>query len=80
MSAVNAGSLATVKRRTIGRMADEPRPRVWTTEQEQREARAQRERVRRDAGRGVTRNLRDSVAHTEFAKRFADAFKHSRRT
>jgi hypothetical protein len=31
--------------------------------------------VCRDAAREVTKNLSDAVAHTEFAKRFADAFK-----
>jgi len=44
-----------------------------------REEQAQRARVRRDAARGVTKNLSDAVAHTEFAKRFADAFKRARR-
>lgn len=60
-------------------MADEPKPRIWTREEEQREERAQRARVRRDAARGVTRNLEDAVAHTEFARRFAEAFEHHRK-
>lgn len=60
-------------------MAREPKPRSWTREEVEREAAAQRARVRRDAARGVTGNLRDTVAHTQFAKRFADAFRHARR-
>ena len=62
------------------RMADEPKPRPWTREEEEREERAQHARVRRDAARGVTRNLEDAVAHTEFARRFAEAFEPQRRT
>jgi hypothetical protein len=61
-------------------MADEPKPRVWTAEEIEREEEAQRVRVRRDAARGVSRNLEESVAHTEFARRFAEAFEHHRRT
>jgi hypothetical protein len=61
-------------------MAEEPNRRTWTPEEVRREEQSQRARVRRDAARGVTHNLRDAVAHTEFAKRFADAFKHARRT
>ena len=53
---------------------------AWTPEEVRREEDAERARVRRDASRGVTQNLRDAVAHTEFAKRFADAFKSARRT
>jgi len=60
-------------------MAKEPKPREWTPEEVQREEAAQRERVRRDAARGVTRNLEDTVAHTEFARRFAEAFEHHRK-
>jgi hypothetical protein len=60
-------------------MAAEPKGRAWTPEEVRREDQAQRARVRRDAARGVTPNLRDAVAHTEFAKRFADAFKRARR-
>jgi hypothetical protein len=60
-------------------MADEPRRGQWTPEEIKREEAAQRARVRRDAARGVTTNLRDAVAHAEFAKRFAEAFKPSRR-
>lgn len=48
----------------------------WTREEIEREERAQRSRVRRDAARGVSRNLEDAVAHTEFARRFAEAFRH----
>ena len=51
---------------------------AWTPEEVRREVDAERARVRRDASRGVTHNLRDAVAHTEFAKRFADAFKRPR--
>lgn len=60
-------------------MAREPKPRNWTREEVRREAAAQRDRVRRDAARGVTKNLADAVAHTKFAKRFADAFRHAGR-
>jgi hypothetical protein len=60
-------------------MAAEPKRREWTPEEIRREEQAQRARVRRDAARGVSRNLSDAVAHTEFAKRFADAFKRARR-
>jgi hypothetical protein len=60
-------------------MADDPERRHWTPEEVRREEEAQRARVRRDAARGVSQNLRDAVAHTEFAKRFAEAFKPARR-
>jgi hypothetical protein len=59
-------------------MAAEPKRREWTPEEIRREEQAQRARVRRDAARGASRNLSDAVAHTEFAKRFADAFKRAR--
>jgi hypothetical protein len=60
-------------------MADEPQRRHWTPEELKREETAQRARVRRDAARGVSKNLENSVAHTEFAKRFAEAFRPARR-
>jgi hypothetical protein len=60
-------------------MAGELKRREWTPDEIRREEQAQRARVRRDAARGVSANLSDAVAHTEFAKRFADAFKRSRR-
>jgi len=60
-------------------MAAEPKRREWTPDEIRREEQAQRARVRRDAARGVSRNPSDAVTHTEFAKRFADAFKRSRR-
>ena len=60
-------------------MATQPTRREWTADEVRREEAAQRARVRRDAARGVSENLRDTVAHTEFAKRFADAFKRARR-
>lgn len=60
-------------------MADQPKSQTWTPEEIAREERAQRARVQRDAARGVSRNLEDAVAHTEFARRFAAAFKHHRR-
>jgi hypothetical protein len=60
-------------------MADESARRTWTPEEVRREEQAQRARVRRDAARGATRNLSEAVAHTEFAKRFADAFEPARR-
>jgi hypothetical protein len=56
----------------------EPKPSTWTREEIEREERAQRARVRRDAARGVTRNLEETVSHTEFARRFAEAFEHHR--
>jgi hypothetical protein len=52
---------------------------AWTPEEVRREEQAQRERVRRDATRGVSQNLTDAASHTEFARRFAEAFKHARR-
>jgi hypothetical protein len=60
-------------------MAAEPKSRKWTPDEIRREEQAQHARVRRDAARGVSKNLSDAVAHTEFAKRFADAFKRARR-
>jgi len=60
-------------------MADEPERRDWTSEEVRREEDAQRARVRRDAARGVSKNLENVVAHTEFAKRFAEAFRPARR-
>jgi hypothetical protein len=60
-------------------MADEPARRHWTPDEVRREEDAQRARVRRDAARGVSKNLENAVAHTEFAKRFAEAFRPARR-
>jgi hypothetical protein len=60
-------------------MADERERRHWTPEEVKREEDAERARVCRDAARGVSKNLENAVAHTEFAKRFAEAFKPSRR-
>jgi hypothetical protein len=60
-------------------MDDTPQRRRWTPEEVRREEAAQRARVRRDASRGVTKNLENTVVHTEFAKRFAEAFKLARR-
>ena len=57
----------------------EPMPRTWTPEEVEREEQAQRARVRRDSARGVTRNLEEAVSHTEFARRFAEAFEHHRK-
>ena len=56
-------------------MSEERTRITWTREEVEREQRAQRARVRRDAARGVSRNLEDAVTHTEFARRFADAFR-----
>lgn len=56
-------------------MAEKRTQRAWTPDEVEREKRAQRARVRRDAARGVSRNLEDAVAHTEFARRFAEAFR-----
>ena len=60
-------------------MADMHERREWTPDEIEREEEAQRARVRRDAARGVTKNLENVVAHTEFAKRFAEAFEPARR-
>jgi hypothetical protein len=60
-------------------MPEHSSQREWTAEEVRREEQAERARVRRDRARGVTENLKDAVAHTEFAKRFADAFKRTRR-
>jgi hypothetical protein len=60
-------------------MAEHSDERAWTREEVRREEEAERARVRRDGARGVTENLKDAVAHTEFAKRLADAFKQTRR-
>ena len=66
-------------RRTITGMARDPERSAWTRDEIERAEAAQRERVHRDAARGVSRNLEDAVAHTEFARRFAEAFKRSPR-
>ncbi len=58
-------------------MATNPRG-PWTDEERRREERAQEQRARRDAARGLTANLRDPVDETKFARRFADAFAHTR--
>jgi hypothetical protein len=60
-------------------MADKPERGSWTDEEIRREHAAERARVRRDAARGVSKNLENAVAHTEFAKRFAEAFEPVRR-
>ena len=60
--------------------AEERTERAWTREEVEREEQAQRARVRRDAARGVSRNLEDAVAHTEFARRFAEAFRRDEKT
>ena len=60
-------------------MADKPDRRSWTNDEVKREEAAERARVRRDAARGVTKNLENAVTHTEFAKRFAEAFGPARR-
>jgi hypothetical protein len=60
-------------------MADKPVHNDWTDDEVKREEAAERARVRRDAARGVTKNLENALAHTEFAKRFAEAFEPARR-
>jgi len=60
-------------------MAGKPQRADWTPDEVKREEAAERARVRRDAVRGVTKNLENAVAHTEFAKRFAEAFEPARR-
>jgi hypothetical protein len=60
-------------------MADEPERNSWTDDEVKREEAVERARARRDAARGVTKNLENAIAHTEFAKRFAAAFEPARR-
>jgi hypothetical protein len=60
-------------------MDDKSEHKGWTDDEVKREAAAEQARVRRDAARGVTKNLENAVAHTEFAKRFAAAFEPARR-
>ena len=60
-------------------IADKPERGNWTDEEVRREQAAERARVRRDAARGVSKNLENAVGHTEFAKRFAEAFEPARR-
>jgi len=60
-------------------MADKPDHNGWTDDEVKREEAAEQARVRRDASRGVTKNLENAIAHTEFAKRFAAAFEPARR-
>ena len=60
-------------------MAGKPERSGWTHDEVKREEAVERARVRRDAARGVTKNLENVVSHTEFAKRFAEAFEPARR-
>jgi hypothetical protein len=60
-------------------MAGKPERSGWTDDEIKREEAVERARVRRDAARGVTKNFENAVAHTEFAKRFAEAFEPARR-
>jgi hypothetical protein len=46
-------------------MAGKPQRADWTQDEVKREEAAERARVRRDAVRGVTKNLENAVAHTE---------------
>ena len=62
----------------FGVMGERERQGAWTPEEVEREERAERARVQRDAARGVSRNLEDAVRHTAFARRFAEAFRHRR--
>lgn len=61
-------------------MPEDRTRRTWSREEVEREERAQRARVRRDAARGVSRNLEEAVTHTEFARRFAQAFQRDEKT
>jgi len=65
--------------RTINVVPEERTQRTLTREEVEREERAQRARVRRDAARGVSRNLEAAVAHAEFARRFAEAFRRDQK-
>ena len=57
------------------------RPRgPWTAEEIARHERANRAQVERDRARGVSANLEEAVALTRFANRFANAFRHVRRS
>jgi hypothetical protein len=60
-------------------VASKPERGAWTRDEVKREEAVERARVRRDAARGVTKNIENAVAHTEFAKRSAEAFAPSRR-
>jgi hypothetical protein len=60
-------------------MAAKPERSSWTHDEIKREDAAERARVRRDAARGVTKDLENAVAQTGFAKRFAEAFEPARR-
>lgn len=60
-------------------MGDKSQRGSWTDDEIKREQAAERARVLRDAARGVSQNLENAVAHTEFAKRFAEAFKPLRK-
>lgn len=60
-------------------MADKPEQGSWTDDKVRREQAAERAHVRRDATRGVSKNLEIAMVHTEFAKRFASAFEPARR-
>jgi len=62
-------------------MSDRPcrrRPARWTPEEIEREERAERARVRRDAARAPAENLRETRALTAFAIKLADAGKRAR--
>lgn len=50
----------------------------WTAEEIARNEHVAQLRVQRDHARGVSENLRDTVALTRFANRFAEAFKDAR--
>ena len=52
-------------------MPEERTQRTWTRE----EGSTRPHLDSADAARGVSRNLEDAVAHTEFARRFAEAFR-----
>jgi hypothetical protein len=63
------------------RTAPKAKPRgLWTPEEIARNEQVARARVARDRKRGASANLEETVALTRFANRFAEAFRHARRT
>jgi hypothetical protein len=53
-------------------------PATWTSEEVERERRAQLARVRRDAARSADENIRQTRALTRFAMKLAEAGRRAR--
>lgn len=64
----------------MGDMTEQPRrrPARWTPDEIEREERAARARVRRDAARTPEENLRETRALTTFAIKLAEAGRRAR--